>query len=373
MSDESNSLDEALSGAGRSVRMALMMGGQAAEVVARRLAEQQRQLAEESRDRSRVLEASFYDARDVARQAYEPVADRETFQRTPMETAAAAWAAARAWAEVDPRAAQAEAVLREQIHERWGVAPEEFFREDETEPTPAEDQEVQADPEPTTDPQSEPETAPDTQGARFAEAMDPQWREDASDAALEARWHEANDAGDRPGAAEVRATLDSALAERHGVDLEKFHEQLSNGLGEDLWHAEADRGALDADEAAEGDAERKAAGWENEAAGQHGREAAADDVGEEVEESVDAREAQGRANQWGNEADAEHAENQAESRADPEGMQANGVPPRSREVRTSTARGFGTSTEQGAKAKGHRKVRKNVAKANRSTERDMGR
>lgn len=367
MSDESNSLDEALSGTGRSVRMALMMGGQAAEVVARRLAEQQRQLAEESRDRNRVLEASFYDARDTARQAYEPVTDRETFQRTPMDTAATAWAAARAWAEADPRAAQAEAALREQIHERWGVNPEEFFREETAEPTveatPLAEQEAQADPEMTNDAQAE----------RFAEVMDPQWRESASDAALEARWHEANDAGDRPGAAEVRATLDSALAERHGIDLEKFHEQLNNGLGEDLWHAEADRGALDADEAAEGDAERKAAGWENEAAGQHGREANADDVGEEVEESVDAREAQGMANQWGNEADAEHAENQAESRADPEAMQANGVPPRSREVRTSTARGFGTSTEQGAQAKRHRKARKNVNKASRSTERDLGR
>ena len=388
MSEESNALDEAMTGTGRSVRMALMMGGQAAEVISRRVAEQQRRLAEDARDRQRLIEASFYDARDAARQAYEPVADPARFQSRDSETVAAAWATAKAWADVDPRAAQAEAALSEQIQERWGVDPADLSPSSQEErgaegmgPQQYEqdtDTEVEANDEaehesPLSDPAA-------TQSDRFAQAVDPEWRAAASDADLESRWHEANDAGSRPGAPEARSALDAALAERHGVDLDKFHEQLHNGLGDHLWNAEADRSALDADAAAEGVAERTAAGWESEAHERFAREAAAEDVGEEIEESVDARDAQGMANAWRDEAEAQHSEAQVahgetpiESRADPAAMEANGVPARSQEVRTRTAKGFGTTTEQGAQAKRHARARKNVNQASRSTERDMGR
>lgn len=363
MSEESNALDEAFGSAGRSARMAVMLGGQVAEVVARRVADQQRRDAEESRDRTGAAQESFQQTRDAARKAYEPVADPKKIESADQETAVAAWATAKAWSEADPRAAQAEAALAEHIKDRWGVDVEDPFPPEDREPEHDRDL---ADLDPS------PEDVDETQGERFAQAMDPKWREEASDADLERLWHEANSSADRPGADEVRAALDAALAERHGVDLEKFHQQLEEGFGDELWHAEADRGAADADQAAAAYAERQAAGWENEATGQHSREATADDPGEEIEESVDASQAEGLATAWTNEAEAERGEAQAESRADVESMTEHGVPPRSQDVRTTTARGFGTTTEQGAQAKNHRRARKNTRWHNRSRQRDLG-
>lgn len=364
MSEESNALDEAFGSAGRSARMAVMMGGQAAEVVARRVADQQRRAAEESRDRTAAASESFRQTRDAARKAYEPVADPSQFESVDQETAVAAWATAKAWSETDPRAAQAEAALAEHIKDRWGVDADDLF--------PTEDRVPEDDRDPA-DPDLSPEATDETQGERFAQAMDPKWREEASDAELERLWHEANSSADRPGAGEARTALDAALAERHGVDLEKFHQALEEDLGQELWHAEADRATAEADQAAEAHAERQAAGWENEATGQHSREATADDAGEEIEESVDASQAEGLATAWTNEAEAARGEAQAESRADAEAMTEHGVPPRSQEVRTTTARGFGTTTEQGAQSKNHRRAKKNTRRHNKNHQKDMGR
>lgn len=383
MSQETNALDEALGSAGRSVRMTVMMAGQAAEVVARRVAEQQRRATEESRERTSGLEQSYYASRDTAREAYEPVAKRNGFASSDQETAVAAWATAKAWADVDPRAAQAQASLSEQIKERWGVDPETLFPESPTdreqeplrEPEAGQEAEQESRPEnkePTAEaPQAEADLQ--DQRERFAQAMDPEWRESASDTELERLWHEANNAGDHVGAPEARTALDQALADRHGLDLEKFHQQLEHGLGDDLWNAQADRAGLDADDLATSDAERKAAGWENEATGQHSREANADDPALEAEESVDASEAEGMANAFRGEAAAEQGEAQAESRADVEAMNESGVPPRSQEVRTSTARGFGTTTQQGAQAKHHRRARKNTRPAAKGADKELGR
>lgn len=382
MSQETNALDEALGSAGRSVRMTVMMAGQAAEVVARRVAEKQRRATEESRERTSGLEQSYYASRDTAREAYEPVAKRNGFASSDQETAVAAWATAKAWADVDPRAAQAQASLSEQIKERWGVDPESLFpespadREQEPlrEPEAGQEAEQESRPE-NKEPAEAPQAEADLQDQRerFAQAMDPEWRESASDTELERLWHEANNAGDHVGAPEARTALDQALADRHGLDLEKFHQQLEHGLGDDLWNAQADRAGLDADDLATSDAERKAAGWENEAAGQHSREANADDPALEAEESVDASEAEGMANAFRGEAAAEQGEAQAESRADVEAMNESGVPPRSQEVRTSTARGFGTTTQQGAQAKHHRRARKSTRPAAKGADKELGR
>lgn len=378
MSQESNALDEAFGSAGRSVRMTVMMAGQAAEVAARRVAERERRAAEESRDRTAGMDQSFAESRDAAREAYEPVADSRRFQSADQETAVSAWATAKAWADVDPRAAQAQATLAEQIKERWGVDPESLSptsagdSEQTTEAEPAATDESERTPDSGREQESEAGTEA-TQRDRFAQAMDPEWREEASDKDLERLWHEANNAGPDVGAPEARTALDRALAERHGVDLERFHQHLEHGLGDDLWNAQTDRGALHADEVAQSDAERKAAGWENEAAGQHSREAAADDPALEAEESVDASEAEGMANAYRSEAAAEQGEARVESRADVDAMNEHGVPPRSQEVRTTTARGFGTTTQEGAKAKNHRKARKNTRPNAKGAERDLGR
>lgn len=360
MSQESNALDEAFGSAGRSVRMSLMMGGQAAEMVARRVAEHQRRAAEEGQDRAGTAQASFEQSRATAREAYQPVANARGFATADQETAVAAWATARAWAEVDPSAARAEAELAEQIKERWGIDAEDLFPSEAGAPDLGDE--------------DEPVLPDDERSERFAQAMDPQWREDATDAELERLWHETNNAGDDPAAAILRDVLDQDLAERHGVDLDRFHQQLEQGLGEDLWHAGNDRAALDADEAAEGYAERQAAGWGNEADGQHSREATAETEGEEIEESVDAREAEGLASAWLNEAEAERGEARGEeSRADAAEMNAYGVPPRSQDVRNRTARGFGTSTHEGIRAKARRWAKKHIGRKDMSPEKGMSR
>ncbi|WP_346008597.1 hypothetical protein [Janibacter terrae] len=358
----SENFDEVTTDATRAMRMALMLGSQAVEQMARLRAQQERHAADASRERAEQIREQLDVARDAAHRAYEPVADPRRFAQADPETIAAAWSSAAAWADVDPRAAAAEAALSEQTRRRFGVDPQELREHVQHQRDGAQGQ-AQAG---TSDEREE--------GDRLTEAMDPQWRERATTDDLERRWHEANADLDRPGAQHARDALEATLAERMGVDLERFRQKSDPALTETAFHAAGDLAAAAADRAAEGSERAEAAGWENRASEEHGREAAADDPGLAIEESVDAREAEGMAVQANTEADVDHASaNINESRADTESMQQAGVPARSQQVRTSTARGFGSTPNAGPQAKRRPKARKNTRTTGRTADRDLGR
>lgn len=360
----SDNFDEVTSDATRAMRMALMLGSQAAEQLARLRAEHERRAAEATRERAEQIREQLASAREAARLAYEPVADPRRFAHASSETAAAAWSTAAAWAEADPRAAAAEASLAEQIRQRWGLDPQALreqttHRQDETRAERGQ----------------QPEQDAGQADERLAEAMDPQWRENATTEDLEQRWHEAN--VDQPGAAHAREALEATLAERLRVDLERFRRESEPTLTETVFNAAGDRSAEAADRAAEGSERTESAAWESRASEERSREGAAeagDDPGLAIEESTDAREAEGMAVRADAEAETDHASvNLNESRADVEGMQQAGVPPRSQQVRTNTARGFGSTPNAGAQAKHHPKARKNTRSAGKAAEKDMGR
>lgn len=356
----SENFDEVTTDASRAMRMALMLGSQAVEQIARLRAQQDRQAADASRERATQIREQLDLARDAAHRAYEPVADPRHFAQADPETIAAAWSSAAAWADVDPRAAAAEAALVEQTRQRFGVDPQQV-----REHVASKHEDLAA----TRDERGEDD--------RLTEAMDPQWREGATTDELERRWHEANADLERPGAQHARDALEATLAERMGVDLERFRQKADPSLSETAFHSAGDRAAAAADRAAEGSERAEAVGWENRASEEYGREAAADaadDPGLAIEESVDAREAEGMAIQAHTEADVDHASATAnESRADAEGMQRAGVPARSQQVRSTTARGFGSTPNAGPHAKRHPKARKNTRSVGRSNERDLGR
>lgn len=458
----SESFDEVTSDATRAIRMALMLGSQAAEQMARLRAQQERQAAEASRERASEIREQLSLARDAARAAYEPVADPRRFAQADPETVAAAWATAAAWAQVDPRAAAAEASLAQQTRERWGVDPhalrehvsrsqdevraERANEQPRAEPgLPSDRQQYEAESEQiramraaspdwtkqhvarvelsfnadgqsamdhervmaaaaefqgtgqvptwfldaTWDAEREPQTprplmdheeATATQQSeagddRLAEAMDPEWRSAATSEEMEQRWHEANADLGQPGAVQARDALEATLAERMGVDLERFRRESEPTLTETAFNAAGDRAAEAADRAAEASERSESAGWENRASEERGREGAAEvegDSGLAIEESVDAREAEGMAVHADGQAEADHAAAN-ESRADAEGMEQAGVPPRSQQVRTNTARGFGSTPTAGAQAKRPPKARKNTRSAGKTAEKDMGR
>ncbi|WP_068265125.1 hypothetical protein [Janibacter limosus] len=461
----SENFDEVTSDATRAIRMALMLGSQAAEQLARVRAQQERRAAEASRERASEIREQLDIARDAARAAYEPVADPRRFAQADPETVAAAWSTAAAWADVDPRAAAAEASLAEQTRQRWGVDPhalrehvaraQDEVRADRgqgqprTEPGQPSDlqqyeeirEEIRAmraespdwtkqhiarvelsfeadgsstmDHErvmaaageftangevpswfldATWDAERDPRTprplmeheeatmATDPEGVavgddRLVEAMDPDWRESATTDDLEQRWYEANADLGQPGAVQARDALEATMAERLGVDLERFRRESEPTLTETAFNAAGDRAAEAADRAAEASERTESAGWENRGSEERGREGAAEvegDSGLAIEESVDAREAEGMAVRADAQAEADHAAAN-ESRADAEGMEQAGVPPRSQQVRTNTARGFGSTPTAGAQAKRHPKARKNTRSAGKTAERDMGR
>lgn len=369
-----HNLDETTSDVSRGVRMSVMMGMQIAEQAARRRAEAHRQAAAESRERAAQVREAMSEARETARAAYEPVADPRRFAQADRETAVGAWTVAKAWSEVDPRAAAAEASLAEQIHQRWGVDVNDPDRPTEQRFEAAADREAPAETPPVT-----------SQQERLIEAMSPQWRQDATVDELEQRWHEANNVIDQPGALDARTAVEGELNERLGLDIDKFNRTVEQGLGEEAWAAAGDRAAADADRAAEGSERLEEAGWENQADAEHGREAAADDSGEETEESVDALEAEGKGAESAADAETEHGlaqredgaaltqQNVAESRANAADMAAAGVSSRSQAVRAKTAKAFGAVPAAINRIKEHRKARKNVNRKGRGAEKEMGR
>lgn len=378
-----HNLDETTQQVTRGMRVAMMMGAQMAEQAARRRAEAERRAADESRERAAQVREAMAEARDTARAAYEPVADPRRFAQADRETVAGAWTTAKAWSNVDPRAAAAEASLAEQIRQRWGVDATEFTGADERQRQPEQETTSQQPDGPT--PQDPPETQLTDQQERLVEAMSPQWRQEATVDDLEARWHEANNAIDQPGALDARAAVEGELGERFGLDVDRFNRTVEHGLGEEAWAALGDRAAADADRAAEGSERLEEAGWENQADAEHGREAGADGPGEETEESVDALEAEGKGTESAADAETEHGhaqqedgaaltqQNVAESRANAADMAAAGVPSRSQAVRTKTARAFGAVPAAIARFKQHRQARKNVARKGRGAEKELGR
>ncbi|MCM3554013.1 hypothetical protein M3697_02640 [Janibacter melonis] len=337
-----HSMDETMNDVTRSARLAMMLMAQASEQLARRIAEIQRAAAHESNERAFALREQISAAQDAARRAYQPLTDPARFAHADAETAAAAWATAAAWADVDLQAAAAQASLREQIVQRWEVDPE-GLRDATTNTTPQPD--------------------------RLAEAMDPQWRESATTQDLEQRWSDVQSDKDRPGAAEALAVLDAELHERFGLDVEKLR-RSEHDITETLWNAAGDHAAAEADRAAETSEQTTAAGWENEAHTERNQEATAgDDVGQEVEDSVDAREAEGQESAGSAAAATEHDQ----ARADAAAMERAGVPARSQQVRLSTARGFGASTKEGAKQPGRAKGRKTPQRRSADHVQDRGR
>lgn len=368
----SENFDEVTSDATRAMRMALMLGSQAAEQLARLRAEQERRAADATRERAGEIRDQLAVAREAARSAYEPVADPRRFAQADPETAAAAWSTAAGWAEADPRAAAAEASLAEQIRQRWGIDPQEL-----REQSVQRQGEIRAEREQLPVDETERyETEDHPRDERLTEAMDPQWRDSATTEDLEQRWHEANADLDRPGAAHAREALEATLAARMGVDLERFRRESEPTLIETAFNAAGDRAAAEADRAAEGSERTESAGWETSAGEERAREGAAeagDDPGLAIEESVDALEAEGMAVRADSEAETDHA-NAKEGRADAEGMEQAGVPARSQQVRNNTARGFGSTPDAGPRAKRHPKARKNTTRnAGKSAEKDMGR
>lgn len=364
------SFDEVTTDATRAMRMAVMLGSQTAERMARLRADRQREAADATRERAAQLREDLTTARDAARAAYEPVADPRRFAHADVETAAAAWTTAAAWAETDPRAAAAEASLAQQIRQRWGVDPQELRESAKNQQRDEVSEETSTGPAEGDTDRAEGQEESDQW---MNEAMDPEWRQEASTDELESRWQQANADLDRPGAAHARDALEATLAERMGLDLEKFRRQMEPDLAETIFNADGDRAATAADRAAEGSERTEQAGWENRASDERGREAAAgSDSGLEAEESVDAREAEGMAAQANSNAETDHAQAN-ESRADVEAMNDAGVPPRSQQVRTTTARGFGSTPTAGAQAKRHRKGRKNTRGAGQANDQDLGR
>lgn len=349
-----HSMDETMSDVTRSARLAVMLMAQASEQLARRIAEAQRAAAQDTNERATALREQLNLAQDAARAAYEPLTDPARFADTSAETAVSAWSTAAAWSEVDPQAAAAQASLRQQIVDRWDVDPQTL-----RDATLAD---AQAAAEPARDAAAETE--------RLTEVMDPEWREHASVEELEARWHEAQNHPERPGAAETLAVLDRELHDRFGLDVEMLR-RSEQDMGEALWHAAGDHAAAEADQAAETSEQSSAAGWENEAHAERNREAATagDDAGQEVEDSVDAREAEGKASAGSAAAETEHGQ----ARADAAAMDRAGVPARSQQVRLSTAKGFGASTEEGAKHPGRPKGRKSAQRKSADRTHDRGR
>ncbi|WP_068255560.1 hypothetical protein [Janibacter corallicola] len=371
-----HNLDETTSDVSRGVRITVMMGMQIAEQAARRRAEAHRQAAAESRERAAQVREAMSEARETARATYEPVADPRRFAQADRETAVGAWTVAKAWSEVDPRAAAAEASLAEQIRQRWGV--------DANDPGRRPEQRFEAEPDREVTPAVE--TPPITsQQERLIEAMSPEWRQEATVEELEQRWHEANNMIDQPGALDARTAVEGELGDRLGLDIDKFNRTVEHGLGEEAWAAAGDRAAADADRAAEGSERLEEAGWENQADAEHGREAAADDPGEETEESADALEAEGKGAESAADAETEHGlaqredgaaltqQNAAESRANTADMAAAGVSSRSQAVRAKTAKAFGALPAAINRIKQHRNARKNVNRKGRGAEKEMGR
>ncbi len=351
-----HSMDETMSDVTRSARLAVMLMAQASEQLARRIAEAQRAAAQDTNERATALREQLNLAQDAARASYEPLTDPARFAGTSAETAVSAWSTAAAWSEVDPQAAAAQASLRQQILDRWDVDPQ-ILRD-------ATLVDARTAAEPARDAAAETE--------RLTEVMDPEWREHASVEELEARWHEAQNHPERPGAAETLAVLDRELHDRFGLDVEMLR-RSEQDMGEALWHAAGDHAAAEADRAAETSEQTSAAGWENEAHAERNREATAgDDAGQEVEDSVDAREAEDKASA-GSAAAAETETDHGQARADAAAMERAGVPARSQQVRLSTAKGFGASTEEGVKHPARPKGRKSSQRKSADRTHDRGR
>jgi len=90
--------------------------------------ERARQTERETRERQAADRRAVLEQRDAARSAYGPWLREGAVERGDRVQAAQAWARAAGWAEQDPRASEAERMLRERISATHGVSPAQILR-----------------------------------------------------------------------------------------------------------------------------------------------------------------------------------------------------------------------------------------------------
>lgn len=90
--------------------------------------DQQRRAEMAARDKVFADKRAMLDERDASRQAYGPWLREGAVERGDRLEASRAWARAAGWVEQDPRARDAEKMLRERITDAYGVSPSEILR-----------------------------------------------------------------------------------------------------------------------------------------------------------------------------------------------------------------------------------------------------
>jgi len=128
-------------GVAEEVEQLLQRGGQAAADVARnralRRAQDLRERARESEQRTRETQARFEAERQAARAQLAPVEREQWWEHASAHEIVAAWATAREWQQHDPVAERAATRMRAEMIERLGVDPLKVREEPHTGSDPA--------------------------------------------------------------------------------------------------------------------------------------------------------------------------------------------------------------------------------------------
>lgn len=118
MVEQSDGMDDVLDG---TLRVALTAAGRLAEIAAREQEQSARAAQGASENEARQLQARLDAERSAARAQLAPVRQDDWWDEARTSDIARAWQTAATWQQVDPEAAAAVTVIREQVQKRFDV------------------------------------------------------------------------------------------------------------------------------------------------------------------------------------------------------------------------------------------------------------
>lgn len=118
MAEDNDGVDEVLAG---TLRVALTAAGRLAEMAARDREQAARAAQSASENEARQLQARLDAERSAARAQLAPVRQDSWWEQARAEDIAAAWQTAVTWQGLDPEAAAAVTVIRQQVQDRFSV------------------------------------------------------------------------------------------------------------------------------------------------------------------------------------------------------------------------------------------------------------
>lgn len=118
MAEDNDGVDEVLEG---TLRVALTAAGRLAEMAARDREQAARAAQSTSENEARQLQARLDAERSAARAQLAPVRQDSWWDKARTEDIAAAWQTAVTWQRLDPEAAAAVTVIRQQVQDRFSV------------------------------------------------------------------------------------------------------------------------------------------------------------------------------------------------------------------------------------------------------------